>query len=199
MDKRLGAIFLGAITAVVVGAWLITRNEDDEWTGGVLDSLANAVALLTSSEESRLAKLETETQSRVRSLLDALAADGLGVHVGRTLGTPADTAANVESGHSAVKTHSMHEIGRAADLYVINLDTGKPDYDGIREDLYLQLHQKAATFGLGNVSFNADWSPRYLTLKSGKKLRDLAHVEYLGSYGSYAEAIAAEGADYGIA
>jgi len=155
--------------------------------------------MLTSSDETRLAQLQPDAEAAFRGLIAQLAADGLSVKVGQTLRTPAQEKAAIDSGHSAVKTHSWHEIGRAADLYPIDPDTGSADLDGVRLDLFAQMHTTAVGLGFRSIAFNADGSKHLITNSAGKLIWDGGHLEWRAPYGSIAEAVAAEGAAYGIA
>jgi hypothetical protein len=198
MDRKsIGAIVAGAIVAVLFGVWFIKRETDGE---SLFDSIGDFIAELTTSEEGRLQKLQPEAQAMFRALINSLEADeGIKVHVGQTLRTPAQEKAVIDAGRSAVKTHSWHELGRAVDLYPINPDTGKADLDGVRVDLFLRMHEKAAALGFRGIAFNADGSKRFITNNAGKKIWDGGHLEWRGPYDTIAEAVEAEGAAYGIA
>ncbi len=170
--------------------------------GGPIDELGDAIVSLTSSEEARLAKLEATTQDQARALIADLAADGITVRVGQTLRTPAQEKIAIDSGHSAVKTHSWHELGRALDLYPIDPSTGVDatgnDSDGSL-DLYVRMHAAASARGFRGLAFNSDGSRRYITNAQGRPIWDGGHLEWRAPFGSISEAVAAEGPNYGIA
>lgn len=197
-------IIFGTLAAVLLGIWLVKRDGD----GDVGDEIGDALVLLTSSEESRLQQLEPETQAQVRALIQTLANgvdDGTGtgvlttvqIHVGQTLRTTAQEKQAISSGHSAVKTHSWHELGRAADLYPINPDTGSPDLSGTRNDLFYLMQTTAESMGFRQLAYNSDGSRRYINGANGP-IWDGGHVEWHGDYSTIAEAVAAEGPNYGI-
>lgn len=130
---------------------------------------------LTASEEAKLSKLLPHVKAaflRVKARMESM---GHKLYIGRTFVTDAEQAAvdPTKTGTS----NSWHEVKRALDVYVYDPDTGKPDMDGKRNDLYRLMHQEAAKEGFTNLAFNPDGSARYITTKSGKKTRDLAHME----------------------
>jgi hypothetical protein len=110
------------------------------------------------------------------------------VQVGQTLRTAAQEKTAIDSGHSGVKTASWHESGRAVDLYPINPDTLAPDYNGVRDDLFLQLQQAAVAMGFVQHAYNDDWSRHYITNNAGKKIWDGGHIEWHGPYASAVDA-----------
>lgn len=183
--------------ALGVGAfWWIHRDE----AGSLLDKLADAAVVLTSTDEQRLSQLEPVTQEQVRGLIAELANQGIQVKVGQTLRTSAQEKAAIESGHTSANLKvSWHQLGRAVDLYPIDPDTGKWDRDGNRVDLFLSLARTAESLGFRQLGFNADDSKRLLTSANGKKIWDGGHVEWREPYGSIAEAVASEGAAFGLA
>jgi hypothetical protein len=186
-------IVVGVTIAVVAGL-LVFPGE----TAFLINYVGDTLYTLTTSEETRLQQLEPETQTTIRALIQNLANDGLTIHVGQTLRSTAEERAAIDSGLSAIKSHSWHEIGRAADLYPINPDTGQADTQGVRDDLFIQMQQAAVALGLRQIAYNDDWSRRYITNAQGKKIWDGGHMENHGPYATIAEAIAAEGATYGI-
>lgn len=169
---------------------------DGDVAAGAADTI-DALRDLTSSEEDRLSNLEYQTQDQVRGLIADLAGQGLAVYVGQTLRSHDEEAAAIDAGRSAVKSYSWHELGRAVDLYPINPDTGSADKAGKRVDLFQQMHAAAAARGFRGIAFNADGSKRYITTSKGK-VWDGGHLEWRDPYGSISEAVAAEGAAYGI-
>jgi hypothetical protein len=156
------------------------------------------VNMLTSSEQDRIAALEPGTQAAVVQLVANLAARGVRVHVGQTLRTPAGEKAVIAAGRSAVTTHSWHEIGRAADIYPL-LDDGSIDWDAENLDNYRALAEEAVALGFRSLAFNADGSKHLITNSAGKKIWDGGHVEFHGPFATIADAVAAEGAAFGIA
>ena len=163
------------------------------------DEIGDQVVQLTSSAEERLAKLQPDVQAQLRALLDGLAAEGISVHVGQTLRTPAQEKAVIDAGKSAVKSHSWHELGRAVDLYPINPDTGNADLKGARVDLFRRMHEIAGALGWRGIAFTSDGEKRFITNAEGKPIWDGGHLEWRAPFGSIAEAVAAEGAAFGIA
>ncbi len=192
------------VVAVVVAYWLIEGGADsvgiadDSDVGYDINAAGDALANLTTSEETRLEQLEPETQALVRQLLDQMAAQGIRVFVGSTSRTIAQEKADVAAGKSSKgQTYSWHMIGRAVDLYPINPDTGKPDYQGVRNDLYQTLAAVATGLGFRSLAYNGDGSRHYLQTIKGS-VWDGGHIEFRGGYSSLLAAIQAEGPAYGI-
>jgi hypothetical protein len=195
-ETKIG-LFLAAGGAAVAGAaWWSTRDED----GGLLETAMDAIELITSTEASRVDKLQPDVAAQLMSLIGTLADQGLKVYVGQTLRTAAQEKANVEKGAtSAGLVYSWHELGRAVDLYPVNPDTGKPDLAGKRLDLFQQMHAAARAAGWRGIAFEADGLTRhYLTNSKGKKVWDGGHIEWRSPHPSIAAAVAAEGPAYGI-
>lgn len=185
-------IVLGMLAAVVIGVYLVRRDGQ----GDLGDEVGDALVTLTSSDESRLQQLEPDTQANVRQLIQLLAngyqgADGtftrMDIHVGQTLRTQAQEKQAIDSGHSAIKTHSWHESGRAADLYPINPDTGRPDLDGVRDDLFFAMQSAAQSLGFQQLAYNADGSRRYINGTHGA-IWDGGHIEWHGPYSTATQA-----------
>lgn len=194
MEKRTIMLAGAGVLAGGIAWWWFGRDGSDP-----IDAIGDALVSLTSTDEQRLAKLQPDVEARARELIGQLAAQGLQVKVGQTLRTPAQEKAVIDAGKSAVKTHSWHELGRAMDLYPIDPDTGSADLDGVRVDLFRQMHETAAALGWRGIAFNSDGSKRLITNSAGKKIWDGGHLEWRAPYGSIAEAVDAEGAAYGIA
>jgi hypothetical protein len=195
-ETKIG-LFLAAGGAAVAGAaWWSTRDDD----GGLLDTALDAITLLTSTEASRVDKLQPDVQAALMTLIATLADQGLKVYVGQTLRTAAQEKANVDKGAtSAGLVYSWHELGRAVDLYPIDPDTGKSDLQGIRLDLFQQMHAVAKSQGWRGIAFEADGVTRhYLTNSKGKKVWDGGHIEWRAPHATLAAAVAAEGSAYGI-
>jgi hypothetical protein len=186
----LGAAALGG--GVLAFYW---ANKDEP--GALVDQLGDALVDLTSSEESRLEQLEPVTQEQVRALISTLAGQGIAVHVGQTLRTAAQEKDAQDSGHtSASLVTSWHQIGRAVDLYPLD-DAGKVDYSGTNLDAIRAIADTAESMGFRQLAFNADGSKRIIQGSKGP-IWDSGHIEWRAPYGSIAEAVAAEGANYGI-
>lgn len=195
MSDRAWVIFLGLLTAVVVGI-MIFPDEATE----TLNSLGDVLYNLTTSEQSRFDNLQPDVQTQLTSLILALDQQGIKVRVGQTLRTPSEEKAAIDSGHSAVKTHSWHELGRAVDLYPQNPATGADAIgDASDIELYRTMHDVAASLGWRGIAFNDDGSKRLITNSKGRKIWDGGHLEWRAPYGTIAEAIATEGGQYGIA
>lgn len=163
----------------------------DTVVGELANSIGDALVILTSSEESRLSQLEPETEQKVRELLQQLQNQGITVHVGQTLRSPAQEKAAIDSGHSGVKSHSWHESGRAVDLYPIDPDTLQPDLNGKRDDLFMAMQQAAVAMGFHQIAYDANWNRKYITNAQGKKIWDGGHVEWQGGFASASDAYAA--------
>ncbi|HEU0081852.1 MAG TPA: hypothetical protein VFQ87_03195 [Bradyrhizobium sp.] len=190
-DEKI-ALFVASGAALVGAAWWWSEEN-----GGadVLDMVTDYLALLSTSEAERMEQLEPETQSKLHDLILALGTiDGVRVHVGQTRRTSAQEKANYEAGKtSANLTHSWHELGRAVDLYPIDPDTGKPDMDGRRVDLFRTMHDRAKLMGWHGIAFNDDGTKKILTNAKKQKIWDGGHLENRGSYVTIAQAWAAEG------
>lgn len=193
------SLIFGALAAVVAGVYLITRYEEDEGIPTVIDALGDWVTTLTTSEETRISQLEPETQRQVRMLITTLATEyGIDVHAGQTLRTSAQEKANVDAGKTAASLkYSWHELGRAIDIYPL-LD-GEIDYDAKNLDAYRKLHEVAVNMGFRSLAFNADGTKHLITNAKGKKIWDGGHIEWRDPYDTITQAVAAEGAAYGIA
>ena len=173
----------------IAGVWLAGMLLFPEQTGAIID----AVVELTTSEDERLSEMQPDAEQATRALIQTLANAGLAVHVGQTLRSPAQEQAAIDSGHSAVKTHSWHEVGRAVDMYPIDPDTGQPDLAGARDDLFVQMQQAAVAAGFHQIAYDANWNRRTLTNSAGKPFWDGGHMEWRGPYATIADAWAAEG------
>jgi len=183
----------GTLAGGLVAFWWLNRDEP----GALVDQLGDAVVTLTSSDESRLEELEPMTQDQVRALIANLAGQGIGVHVGQTLRTSAQEKDAIAAGHtSAALVTSWHQLGRAVDLYPLD-DNGKPDLTGSNLDAIRAIASTAEGMGFRQLAFNADGSKRIIQGTKGP-IWDSGHIEWRSPYGSIAEAVAAEGANYGI-
>lgn len=185
-------LLAGAGLAAGAAAWYVTVGTNP------VDELADLAVALTTTDEERIARLSPETQGAAMQLLAALAARGISVKVGQTFRTPADEKAAIDADRSAVTSHSWHELGRAWDLYPIDPGTGSPDMKGANLDLFRAMHETAAQLGWRGLAFDADGNRRYITTRSGKRIWDGGHLEWRAPYASIGEAVAAEGAAYGI-
>jgi len=191
--------FIGAVAAILVGVWLLSDYEESEGDATVLNELKDFFYVLSTSEESRLQQLEPTTQEKVRLLLQRLRdEDGIVCYVGQTLRSPAQEKANVDAGKtSAGLKYSWHELGRAVDMYpTVN---GKPDYEATDLDQFRTMAEKAEEIGFRSLAFNPDGTKRLITNSKGKKIWDGGHIEWRAPYDTIAQAVAAEGATYGIA
>ncbi len=192
--ERGESIVVGVIIAVVIGVWLVTRDDDTD----PIDVIGDALTMLTTTEETRLSELEPETQAAARQLIATMATQGVRLHVGQTLRSPAQEKAVIVAGASAVKTHSWHELGRAVDMYPDD-GNGSPDYNATNLDNYRLMHDDAASLGFKGIAFNDDGSKHLITNSKGKKIWDGGHLQFQGPYATIAEAVSAEGANFGIA
>jgi hypothetical protein len=160
----------------------------DSQVGVIVNSAVDELVVLTTTEEHRLSQLEPETQAQVRALLQQLQNQGITVQVGQTLRSPAQEKAAIESGHSAVKTHSWHESGRAVDLYPIDPDTLQPDMAGKRDDLFVMMQQAAVSMGFHQIAYDDNWNRHYITNAQGKKIWDGGHIEWHGPFSNGTDA-----------
>ena len=61
------------------------------------------------------------------------------------------------------------------------------------------MQQAAVNAGFHQLAYNTDdWSRHYITNSAGKQIWDGGHMEWHGPYATIADAVAAEGANYGI-
>ncbi len=177
--------------AVIIGLIAASIVFPDS-VGYVVNRAIDTFVVLTTSEETRLSKLEPETQAKVRELLARLQSQGLTVHVGQTFRTSAQEKLVIEQGRSGVKTNSWHESGRAVDLYPIDPDTLQPDTEGRRVDLFRQMQQEAVSMGFGQYAFDTStWEKHFITNAQGKKIWDGGHVHWTGGYASASDALGA--------
>lgn len=184
-----------AILAVTVVLAIVAATYwPDTLVGEAINNVVDQLVILTTTEESRLSQLEPETEQMVRQLLQNLANAGMMVEVGSTLRTQAQEKAAIASGHSAVKTHSWHEIGRAVDLYPYDPNTGQPDMNGKNDALFIQMQQAAVDLGFHQIAYDSNWNRKYLS----NGVWDGGHMEWHGPYATIADAVASEGGNYGI-
>jgi D-alanyl-D-alanine carboxypeptidase len=189
----LGASVLGG---GLVAFWIEHQDEP----GTLVDKLTDALVELTSSDESRLEQLQPDTQTQVRALIQALANQGIDVHVGSTLRSSAAEKAAIASGHSSASLKvSWHQLGRAVDLYPIDPDTGKPDLNGKRDDLFQAMVATARAMGFRSLAYEDDGVTRHYIQTVDGPTWDGGHLEWRAPYASITEAVAAEGAAYGLA
>jgi hypothetical protein len=188
-------LWLGAGAAFGLGVFW-WRHKDEP--GSLVDKVADAVVELTSSDESRLSQMQPDAQAQTRALIQQLADQGIGVHVGQTLRTSAQEKAEVDSGHSSATLKvSWHQLGRAVDLYPLN-DDGSADYSGTNLDAIRAIANTAEQLGFRQLAFNSDGSKHIIQSSKGP-IWDSGHIEWRAPYNSISEAVAAEGADYGLA
>jgi len=195
-ETKIGAFLIAGGAAVAGAAWWSTRDED----GGIVETAMDAISLLTSSETSRMDRLQPEVQTQLLNLIGVLADQGVKVYVGSTLRTPAQEKANVDAGRtSAGLKYSWHELGRAVDLYPVDPDTNKPDTAGRRVDLFIAMHAAAKALGWRGIAFEADGTTKkYIKNSKGKPVWDAGHLEWRSPHATIVAAIAAEGAAYGV-
>jgi hypothetical protein len=121
------------------------------------------------------------------------------VHVGQTLRSSAQEKDAIASGHSSSTLKvSWHQLGRAVDLYPIDPDTGVADTSGARDDLFQQMVATARTLGFRSLAYEDDGVTRHYIQGTKGPIWDGGHLEWRAPYSSISEAVAAEGADYGI-
>lgn len=131
---------------------------------------------VTGSEAKRMSMLLPQVQSALQATINDLAGQGIKVFIGQTRRTAEQEAANKAKGASATM-HSWHLLGRAADVYVIDPETGEPDLNGRNFELFKRMHQTAANYGFSNISFYADWTKRLITTSKGK-IWDGGHMQF---------------------
>jgi hypothetical protein len=186
---------IGAGLAAGVGIFWWVHKDDP---GSLPDQIADAIVTLTTSEETRLSNMQADAQAAARSLIQDLANQGITAWVGQTLRSPAQEKAAVDSGHSAVTTVSWHQLGRAVDLYP-TYDDGSADTSGNNMDAIRAIATTAENWGFRQLAFNADGSKRIIHTATGAPIWDSGHVEFRSPYSTIAEAVAAEGAAFGLA
>jgi hypothetical protein len=135
-------------------------------------------AVSTVTEKIRLSGLIPSVQNAVAMLRSELDSIGIRTFVGSTLRSPEDTAKNIAEGKaSATLKHSWHELGRAIDLYPYDPETGRPDLDGKRTDLFLEMHVRAPKYGFRGLAFDPSGNKRFLNTTRGK-VWDGGHLEF---------------------
>ena len=193
-DKQL-LLWLGAGAAAGLGVFW-WRHKDEP--GSLIDKVADAVVELTSSDESRLSQMQADAQAQTRALIQQLADQGISVHVGQTLRSSAQEKAEVDAGHSSATLQvSWHQLGRAVDLYPLD-DNGNADYSGTNLDAIRAIANTAEQLGFRQLAFNSDGSKKIIQSSKGP-IWDSGHIEWRAPYNSISEAVAAEGADFGLA
>lgn len=142
----------------------------------------------TLAERRRINRLEPGTRAAYRQFLKLMSNRGIRIHTGQTVRDTAQQAALVESGASGTN-RSWHLLGRAIDAYPYDPDTGKPDMQGRRLDLFRIMHETAAVLGFHGLAFRPypDGPKRYITTSKGS-VWDGGHLEYHGPYNTWAEA-----------
>ena len=193
--RELATWIVAGMAAGLGAFWL--RHRDDP--GSLVDQVTDTVVELTTSDETRLSQLEPSTQGQVRLLIQELANQGIAVKVGQTLRTSAQEKDAIDSGHSAVKTVSWHQLGRAVDLYPIDPDTGAADLNGARDDLFQSMVSVARGLGFRSLAYEDDGVTRHYIQGSKGKIWDGGHLEWRAPYATIAEAVATEGPQYGLA
>jgi hypothetical protein len=149
---------------------------------------------MTQAERDRLDQLTPETKRRVELVMLAMLARGFDVFVGRTLGTAADTARAVATGHASKNMkHDWHELGRAADLRQ-RAKSGGPSFDQspASEPFWRALYEEATRVGLRSLAYRTDGSKLLIKTTKGS-IWDSGHVEHREPYATLADAIKAEG------
>lgn len=195
MSEKGWYVFWGLLTAIIAGLMVFP----DE-TAETFHAIGDFVYDLTTSEQSRFNQLQPDVQAQLTSLIGALDEQGIRVRVGQTLRTKAQEQAQIDAGHSAVKTHSWHELGRAVDLCPYDPATGALAIGNDSDiEVFRTLHATAAANGWRGIAFNSDGSKMLITNSKGKKIWDGCHLEWRDPYGTIAEAVAVEGGAYGIA
>jgi hypothetical protein len=63
------------------------------------------------------------------------------------------------------------------DLYPIDPETGQPDLNGKRTELFRIMHERAELHGWRGIAFNADGTKRYLNTSKGR-VWDGGHLEF---------------------
>lgn len=152
---------------------------------------------MTEAEQRRLDGLTPMARSGFTLLEEACRAHGLELFLGSCLRTAKQQEEAKASGHSTQPV-SWHMIGRACDVYPIDPTTLAPDLAGKRIDLFRLMHEEAKKLGWHGIAFNDDGSKRYIHTAKGK-IWDGGHLEWRQGFATLAEAIAAEGAKFGIA
>jgi hypothetical protein len=172
-------VLLLVLAAVLI---LYTVNPDgvEQAVADATDSIVGALRDLTSSEITRRLTLQDSARDAYDALVAAAAARGIEIFLASAGRSPDEQKAALAAGASST-SHSWHLLGLAVDYYVRDPETGKWDKDGRQEELYRTVAlELAAPLGWGNLAFNADGSPRYLTNAQGKRYRDIGHLQLTG-------------------
>lgn len=204
MTFKPGLTFVGLLAGIGLAAWLIKRQEEEPDVS-LFDQIGDLFVQLTTTEEGRIAKLQPEVQAQLRALLGDLYSAGVPVEVGATLRTSAREKALIAEGKtSASLTVSWHQLGRAVDMYPIDNDgyvVRELRKDRLEVDiaLFRRMHEIAKANGWRGIAFNDDGTRHFITNSAGKKVWDGGHIEWRSPYDTIAQAVAAEGAQYGLA
>lgn len=196
MERRFLHIAAGAAGGGLLAFWWLHKDQP----GALVDQVIDSVVELTTSDEARLEQLQADAQAQVRALIQDLANQGISVKVGQTLRSSAQEKAEIALGHSAADLKiSWHQLGRAVDLYPIDPTTGQPDMQGKRDDLFQAMVAAARARGFRSLAYESDGVTRHYIQGTKGKIWDGGHLEWRAPYSSIAEAVAAEGAAYGLA
>jgi hypothetical protein len=191
-------VIVGLALVLLVVGFLFLEGQGDP-VAGASNVFADVRDALNGDEQTRFDELQPDVQTQLSALLTDLKSQGIDAYVGQTLRTQDEEASVIAAGRSAVTTHSWHELGRAVDLYPRDPITGAGDHTGTNLDAIRTIALTAQGRGWRQLGFNDDGSKRTITTSSGKKIWDSGHIEWRSPYGSIAEAVAAEGSNYGIA
>jgi hypothetical protein len=135
-----------------------------------------AIRELGKSEAARRLTLIPAARAALDDLIEDLAKLGVQVFVGSTRRTPTEQSVAVSSGASSTQ-QSWHLLDRAVDLYPIDPETGQPDLNGKRTELFRIMHERAELHGWRGIAFNADGTKRYLNTSKGR-VWDGGHLEF---------------------
>jgi hypothetical protein len=131
---------------------------------------------VTGPESNRMVLLLPQVQAALQATINDLGSQGISVFIGQTRRTKEQESINLAKGASATM-HSWHLLGRAVDLYPIDPNTGDPDLNGRRFDLFKTMQQTGAKYGFTNISFYDDWTKRLITTSKGK-IWDGGHMQF---------------------
>lgn len=146
----------------------------------------------------RLNLLRPEVRDKVLELGALLKAKyGIGISVGTTLRTAAESEEKVKAGlASATLSADWHRWGRAIDLYLLD-SKGKRIIPRTADEKakYMVMAQEAEAMGFRQIGWNKDaagkWTPKMIKGVKGA-IWDCFHLEWRGSYKTTAELVKAE-------
>jgi hypothetical protein len=152
------------------------------WTLGSASAVALVTALVVGASPSAAhaaqGGLSPLLRAKLEELQDRLFSEyGLRLFLGSGRRTQEQQRALVDAGRSA-KPSSLHLRGEAVDVYVVDPETGKPDFSGRRADLYRTLHRVWASLGGYGLAYwpYPEGPPMYIQTSAGR-VWDAGHLQ----------------------